>query len=427
MSKPDRPSVRRILIMVALIASGETVFLLPFVVARIFRPTFLDVFGLTNLELGTAFSIYGVMAMLSYFAGGPLADRFSARRLMTLALVATSLGGVVFAARPSLVVLALLFGFWGLTTILLFWAALIRATRNWGGSTRQGSAYGILDGGRGLVAAILASISVFIFASFLPSEVATATLEQRTVALDRIILIFTGVVLGVAGLVWFVVPETEAGSISPAKANFEIEGLRKIVRMPVLWLQAIIVICAYVAYKSTDDFSLYTSDAFGYDDVAAAKIGTISFWIRPFAAIGAGWLADHFGSSKIIMLSFGVLIAGSLAISLGALAPGIHWMLVVTIAGTSAGIYALRGIYFALLEEARVPLAFTGSAVGLVSVIGFTPDIFMGPLMGYLIDRSPGALGHQHVFGVIAGFAAVGLISTLLFQRINRLGTNPAS
>ncbi len=126
-------------------------------------------------------------------------------------------------------------------------------------------------------------------------------------------------------------------------------------------------------------------------------------------------------------MSFGILIVGSLAIALGAVQPGIHWMLVATVAGTSVGIYALRGIYFALFEEARVPLALTGSAVGLVSVIGYTPDIFMGPLMGYLIDRSPGALGHQHVFGVLAAFAAVGLIATLLFQRVTRVGSGSAS
>jgi hypothetical protein len=48
----------------ALIVAGESVFLLPFVLARVFRPTFLDVFGLTNLELGTAYSVYGIVAML---------------------------------------------------------------------------------------------------------------------------------------------------------------------------------------------------------------------------------------------------------------------------------------------------------------------------------------------------------------------------
>ena len=90
-------------------------------------------------------------------------------------------------------------------------------------------------------------------------------------------------------------------------------------------------------------------------------------------------------------------------------------------AGTSAGIYALRGIYFALFEEAKIPIAFTGSAIGLVSVIGYSPDIFTGPLFGYLIDRSPGALGHQHVFGVVAAFTVLGLIATLVFQRVTRV------
>ena len=76
----ETSSLRRGLIIAALIAAGEAVFLLPFVLARVFRPTFLDVFGITNLQLGVAFSFYGVVAMLAYFAGGPLADRFSARR-----------------------------------------------------------------------------------------------------------------------------------------------------------------------------------------------------------------------------------------------------------------------------------------------------------------------------------------------------------
>ena len=412
--------------MMALIASGEAIFFLPFVVARIFRPTFLDVFALTNLQLGTAFSLYGVVAMLSYFAGGPLADRFSARRLITAALVATSLGGVIFTTIPALGVLTLLYGFWGLTTILLFWAALIRATREWGGMTSQGRAYGILDGGRGFLSAILASISVVIFGALLPADVAAATLEQRAAALGQIIWIFTGLVAAVAALVWFSLPETSPDRESGATRKLTLEGVRRVSRMPAVWLQATIVVCAYVGFKSTDDFSLFARDAFGYDDVVAAQVGTVSFWVRPFAAIGAGLLADRSRAARVTALSFGVLIAGSLAIALGALQPGIHWMLVATVAGTSVGIYAVRGIYYALFEEARVPLIFTGSAVGLVSVIGYTPDIFMGPLTGYLLDRSTGALGHQHVFGVVAAFAAVGLVSTLLFQRVVRVKAGSA-
>ncbi len=401
------------MVMISLITAGEAVFALPFVLARVFKPTVLAAFGLTNLELGVAFSLYGIVAMISYFVGGPLADRYPARRLMTVALLATALGGVVYATIPSLTVLRPLYAYWGLTTILLFWAALIRTTREWG-TTGQGRAYGILDGGRGFFAAVLASVSVAIFAALLPVDPATATLAERTAALSQVIWIFTGVTVVTGVLVWIFVPETGPGE------PVTLEGLRTVVRMPAVWLQAAIVVCAYVGYKSTDDFSLFARDAFGYDDVAAAQVGTISFWVRPFAAIAAGLLADRIGTSKATALSFGILIVGSLSIAFGALQPDAHWMIVAVVIGTSTGIYALRGIYFALFGEARVPLAFTGSAVGVVSVIGYTPDVFMGPAMGFLLDRSPGTLGHQHVFAMVAIFGVIGLLSTLVFQRITR-------
>jgi MFS family permease len=86
--RPQRSSMMtRFLTMFALVMAGETIFGLPYVAARVFRPTLLDVFGITNLQLGTAFSLYGVVAMLAYFPGGALADRFSARGMMAMALL----------------------------------------------------------------------------------------------------------------------------------------------------------------------------------------------------------------------------------------------------------------------------------------------------------------------------------------------------
>jgi hypothetical protein len=95
--------------------------------------------------------------------------------------------------------------------------------------------------------------------------------------------------------------------------------------------------------------------------------------------------------------------------------------IILTIATTSVGIYGLRGIYYALFQEAKVPLVITGSAAGLVSVVGYTPDIFMGPLMGWVLDRSPGAAGHQHLFTILAGFSVLGFVFTMLFQNFNKL------
>ena len=419
MRKPVSPSTRRIVFMLALVVAGEAIFGLPFLIARVFRPTLLDVFGITNFELGTAFSLYGVVAMLAYFPGGPLADRFSARRLMTAALFVSALGGAYYASVPSLDGLKLLFGFWGLTTILLFWAALIRATREWGGADSQGQAYGILDGGRGLLAAVLASVTVAVFASLLPEDAATATLAERAYALKQVIWIFTGMTVAAGVLVWFCVPDAEAPERGEGSAGVDWGRVGQVLKNPAVWLQGLIVVTAYTGYKGMDDLGLYARDAFGFDDVQAAQVGAVAFWVRPVAALGAGLLGDRIGATRGILFCFAAMLAGNLVVALGLLEPSAPWMLFTMVVSISAAVFGLRGLYFAIFEDAGIPPALTGTAAGLVSVVGYTPDIFMGPLMGHLTDTYEGALGHEYLFGVLAGFAALGLCCTLLFRRLS--------
>ena len=412
--------LRRPLTMLVLVMAGESIFFLPFVLARIFRPTLLAVFELTNFELGTAFSVYGVVAMVAYFFGGPLADRFAPRLLMPMALLATAAGGWVLASVPGLATLKLLYGFWGLTTILLFWAALMRATREWGGQQTQGGAFGWLDGGRGLMAALIGSAGVALFASLLPAEVETATLAQRNEAFRQVIQLTALIVAGVAGLAWWVLSAQAKTQAVPDTRNWSLANLRQVLRMPTIWLQAMIIVCAYVAYKGTDDFSLYAQDVLGFNEVNAAQAGTISLWVRPFAAVLAGLLADRVGIIRMTLVSFGLILLGSLVLAAGWLEPGLYGLFFFTLVGASVGVYALRGLYFAIMQEGQIPLAITGTAVGVVSVLGYTPDVFFGPLMGWLLDRSPGPEGHQHLFAVIGLFALLGLGATLGYRWATR-------
>ena len=156
--------------MLVLVLAGEMIFGLPFHTARFFRPTLLDAFGFSNTQLGDVFAVYGVTAMLAYFPGGALADRFPARKLMGLSLLATAAGGLYMATFPGFPQMAVLYGYWGVTTIFLFWAAMIRMARDWGGSTSQGLAFGVLDGGRGLAAAGFALLAVSALAMYLPLD-----------------------------------------------------------------------------------------------------------------------------------------------------------------------------------------------------------------------------------------------------------------
>jgi len=53
---------------------------------------------------------------------------------MTISLSATALGGLYLYTLPGHTGLYLLFAYWGLTSILLFWVSLLKATRDWDGA-----------------------------------------------------------------------------------------------------------------------------------------------------------------------------------------------------------------------------------------------------------------------------------------------------
>ena len=248
--------------MLTLIIAGEAVFALPFHLARFFRPTVLDVFQLTNTELGVAQAAYGVLAMLSYVPGGPLADRFPARKLIAMSLWSTAAGGVYMMTLPGYQGAILVWGFYGVTTILFFWAALIRATRNWGGTDVQGRAYGLLDGGRGGLQAVLASVGVWIFAAAFPAGYEAASFEDKQEALRIVILGYT-VVTALAGvLAWFLISD-DRGAEEPARGKMRppgepiVQHVMQALRLPAVWLQAAIIVCAYVGYKGFDFYSLF--------------------------------------------------------------------------------------------------------------------------------------------------------------------------
>ena len=79
-------------------------------------------------------------------------------------------------------------------------------------------------------------------------------------------------------------------------------------------------------------------------------------------------------------------------------------------------------MYFALLEENKTPKQITGAAVGMISLIGFTPEIFFHPIMGRILDANPGIVGHQNYFLFMVGVAALGLLATLLLTWLRRRG-----
>lgn len=408
-----------IYVILLLILAAEAVFILPFVLPRIFRTIFLESFSISQTELGSCFSIYGIVALVSYLFGGPLADRFKPNSLMSVALILTGLGGLYLATYPNLINLHILYGFWGFTTIFLFWAAMIKATRIWGGTNKQGIAFGFLDGGRGLVAALFGSVGVIIFSLFITKDIELTSIEERRIAFKEVITYTSIAVITVGIIVFFFLKLNLDKTLTSEKKSklITVENFKIVMKFKAVWLLMIIILCAYYSYKMTNLFSQYAEQVMNYDKIEAAKVGTYLLYMRPVIGVVIGLLADRTKASLWIIVGFFLMAITSLIFAVGMVNDSTPLLFILSIGTMAIGVYSARVLYFATLEETKIPLAVTGTAVGFISVVGYTPDIFTGLINGYFLDAYNEDIGHQIVFGIMFGFALIGCIASYKLYR----------
>ena len=77
----------------------------------------------------------------------------------------------------------------------------------------------------------------------------------------------------------------------------------------------------------------------------------------------------------------------------------------------------MRGLYFAIIEETKTPLQLTGTLVGIISVVGFTPDIFMSLFVGYMLGKDPTLEAYQNLYSVFTIIPIIGLLATIGFRK----------
>jgi nitrate/nitrite transporter NarK len=406
MGQRHMSAIRRWLIMTCLCLSGGIIYLLPYLREVYYKPM-QEALHLTNTQLGVLMSVFGAVAMISYFPGGWIADRFSPRKLITFSLFATGTAGFYFAFFPSYRICIVIHAFWGISITLTFWAALIKATRNWAPSTQQGRAFGILEGGRGVAEVVSSTVLLGVFASLGSGDFALA----RVIVLFSVINIFLGV------MAWFTLEDSNRATSEQGKMKIGLGDIIKVLKMPVVWLISLIILSAYSAYWGSFYFTPYATDVFKMSVVFGGALGVGKMWLKPLSALGAGFLGDKIGPSRVISWSFVVLIVSFIIFIITPGSPGLVLFLVVNTAVASLAIFALRGIYFALLEEGGIPLVVTGTATGIVSVLGYTPDVFMPIVGGALLDAFPPETGYRFFFAFITGLCIIGLLAAVRFRR----------
>lgn len=371
-------------------------------------------FNLTNLELGTLFSTYGIVAFLSYLYGGILADRYSPRKLLSVSLVLTSFGGAILMTYPSYIVMQLLFAYWGFTTVFLFWAPMIKATRIIGGLKKQGKTFSFLDGGRGLVASSIGVIGVIIFSILITTDISAANIEDKQNAFKYVIAV-SSIIVFLCGIIVYLFLKIE---ITDDEKIGNFKNMKKLLKSKSIYLISIIILCAYMGYKITDIYSLYAAEVMMFDQINAAKVGAFQQYLRPLVCISVGLFSDKIGNIKNIFIGFIIMLIGSIIFASGIVSSSLNILFIISLVIVATGTYAIRGLYFSILNDGDIPIALSGTAIGIVSIIGYSPDIFATPLYGYLLDTYPGIQGHQFIFMILGISSIIGIFTTLKFKKL---------
>jgi hypothetical protein len=272
----------------------------------------------------------------------------------------------------------------------------------------QGRFFGILEGGRGLVEAILASIAVGLFSYW-----TTSNGNSPVSALRGVIWLYTLCMLILSPVVFFVVKSNreDAGREQQRMpAASVVADLKTVLGKPEVWLVAVCILTGYQLFWATYSFSGYMQTHYGLTAVAVGWITVSKLWMRAVGPAVAGFAGDYFNLERLLA---GLLLLASAALAslviLPATSGSAALLGIVLVIGILT--YAVKGIYWATLAACGISNRVKGLAIGVISLIAYSPDVYLPMLNEALRARFPGKLGYGIYFSVIAIMGVLGALA----------------
>ncbi|PAK35189.1 MFS transporter [Peribacillus simplex] len=403
--------------LVILIIAGEMIYTLPYF-RNYYYDVFLNAFHLTNTQMGTLGSAYGVCCLISYIFGGYVADRWRTKHLLSISLFATGILGFALLLYPPYPVLLLIYAAWGITSIMTFWVALIKAVRSLASENEQGKAFGFFEGGRGAAKVIESALVLGLFA-FLAKQL------SDKLALSSVIIFYSVMCILLGIMIMLLYKEPDGNNSSDeikekADKKFDWAILLRILKMPTTWLAAILILTSYAMINSFYYITPYATAAFGASTIIAAALGYFSQYCRPIGSFGSGIIGDRIGISNMVIIGYCVLALGLAALIVLPGKPSFILLLLVFIAIIYISMYALQATHFAILVEGDYPVETTGTVAMPLMIIGYSGEIFMPIVAGACLDHWSGTDGYKVLFTILLGLTIVGLVTAIIWQRVTK-------
>lgn len=238
--------------LIILAVAGSLIYGLPYF-RTYYYDAYLQAYNLTNTQMGSLGSIFGVFGMISYLFGGVVADFISPKKLISISLILTGVAGFCHLFATNYSMLLVIYLVWGFTALFAFWPALVKGIRSLASSEEQGKAYGFMEAGRGVTNAAHLAIALAIITAITSKRGSAAGLKGGIIFYSVVVI-----VLGILVLLFFKDPET-----SDKSERFNFKQVLTVMKLPQVWILCLILCCTYVMNMSYAYFNLYSGRGHG--------------------------------------------------------------------------------------------------------------------------------------------------------------------
>ena len=274
-----------------------------------------------------------------------------------------------------------------------------------GDSKEQGRLFGIWTFGRALTVTILGFVSLGVFGYF----------EQGVSGMKAIIIFYSIITIVIGILAYFVL---EDKVVANEESKISLKEMVKVLKYPAAWLAGALVFASWSVYIGFTMLTPYLSDIVKMGSDKAAATILYAAILFTLGGLISGFLADKMGSRIRLMLFcfIGMIITtGVFYVIPGG--PDLAHVIIVTLAILGVFVYGNQAIFFSVIDEINIPENATGTAAGLISFIGYFPEIFCYTMVGKMVDKNPGIVGYRHIFLYMILCAVAGIVCAAILLK----------
>lgn len=370
--------------------------------------------GLSHTQIGVAMSVAGWISTFGFLAAILVVDRISKKILIPVSLMGICVSGLFLSTFPSYPVFLLIYCLLAIFADMLYWPTMLKTVRLLGNEDEQGRMFGILEAGRGLMDTIVAFCALGIFSAM-----------GSTAAGLRAAILFYAILPGVISIVAFFLLDNDKKEEAPVKtekSEKKNDGtILRALKNKNIWLVSFNVFFVYSVYCGLTYFIPFLSDAYALPAALVGVYGIINqYALKMLGGPIGGFVTDKVlhSATKYLSICF-VIVACMLGVFAFLPHQSMSVILGMIITLTiSAFLFSMRAIFFAPMDEVKVPRDITGSAMSIGSFVGYLPGAFMYAVYGGILDKVPGVAGYRIVFIVMACFAVVGALLSAYILRV---------